>query len=699
MGKTSSECRRAFVVSLLLVLITAAAYLRIADIGFITLDDGDYVAQNTHVQVGLTWKGVKWAFTTMDASNWHPLTWLSHMLDCQLYGLNPLGHHATNLLFHIANVLLLFLVLSRMTGSLWRSAFVAALFGVHPLHVESVAWIAERKDVLSTFFWLLTTLAYVGYVRQPNKKRYLPMVLFFALGLMSKPMLVTLPLILLLLDYWPLGRWKMANGKWGMANGKWLMGNKKSVHQPSTIVHYRPLRHLILEKVPLLAMSVVSCVMTVIAQQGGRAINTLSYLPIAARINNAVAAYAAYILKMLWPAQLAIYYAHPLNTLPVWKIAMSAALLICISALVFVYGRRQRCLVTGWLWYLITLIPVIGLVQVGAQAMADRYTYVPLIGLFVIIAWCVPDRSTFVSRRFASYVLSVLAVVIIAALATRTWVQTGYWKDDVVLFKQALRIGGESAPMHLTLGTRLAERGDTDEAIIHYRRALEIIPNGLVTHNNLGIAFGYKGNLDEAICEFNKAIDIDPKCTQARCNLALALYSKNQLEESAKEFRRVIDIDPEYAEPHIGLAMVLKKMGKIEESKREDRIAGGLGTGIARMNFNRGIVLEQQGKLEEAIKEYRKALRINPNFIEAYTNLGVALKNQGRIDEAIKEYNKAISISPKAARVHKNLAIALYIKKNYAEAWKEVHLARKYGAEPHPGFIKSLSQQMPDPGK
>ena len=664
MVNASSAHRRVFVVSLLLVLITAAAYLRIVDTGFIALDDWEYVTQNAHVQVGLTWNGVKWAFTTMHVANWHPLTWLSHMLDCQLYGLNPLGHHVTNLLFHIANVLLLFLVLSRMTGSLWRSAFVAALFGVHPLHVESVVWIAERKDVLSTFFWLLTTLAYVGYVRQPNKKRYLPVVLFFALGLMSKPMLVTLPLILLLLDYWPLRRLETG------------------------------MRNLIWEKAPLLAMSAASCVMTVIAQQGGKAINTLSYLPIAARIDNAAAAYAAYILKMLWPAQLAIYYAHPLNTLPVWKIAMSAALLICISALVFVYGRRQRCLVTGWLWYLITLIPVIGLVQVGAQAMADRYTYVPLIGLFVIIAWCVPDRSTFVSRRFASYVLPVLAVVIIAALATRTWVQTGYWKDDVVLFKQALRIGGESAPMHLSLGTRLAERGDTDEAIIHYRRALEIIPNGLVTHNNLGIAFGYKGNLDEAICEFNKAIDIDPKCTQARCNLALALYSKNQLEESAKEFRRVIDIDPEYAKPHIGLAMVLKKMGKIEESKREDRIAGGLGTGIARMNFNRGIVLEQQGKLEEAIKEYRKALRINPNFIEAYTNLGVALKNQGRIDEAIKEYNKAISISPKAARVHKNLAIALYIKGNYAEAWKEVGLCEKYGGSPHPAFLASLSQKM-----
>jgi Flp pilus assembly protein TadD/uncharacterized membrane protein YhaH (DUF805 family) len=451
-------------------------------------------------------------------------------------------------------------------------------------------------------------------------------------------------------------------------------------------------------------MSAASCVITIIAQKSEKAVSTLYDLSLAIRVDNAAVAYAAYILKMLWPSRLAIYYVHPGDALPAWKIAGAVVLLVCISALVVVYGRRFRYLVTGWLWYLVTLVPVIGLVQVGAQVMADRYTYVPLIGLFIMIAWGIPDlfgRSDVAPccRPIAARSLPLLAGAIIAALAVRTWVQTGYWKDDVSLFEQAIRVGGDCSLVRTTLGLSLVDRGELDKAIANYRIALELNPDDAITHNGLGFALSTKGDMYGALCEYRKSVDLDPKSVRAHYNLALALYYEKQLEESVKEFRRVIDINRELAEAHTGLALVLEKMGKLDESKREYRIAAGLEGGAAHGHFARGVALVKQGKLDEAIKEYRLAIRAKPDFIEAFTNLGVALKNRGRIDEAIEEYRKALSINPRIPRIHNNYAVALAIKGEYAQAWEEVRLSRKFGGKPNPRFLRDLSSMMPEPKK
>ena len=351
--------RNLFLVAAVLSLVTLAAYWRLPANGFIVrYDDGAYVTQNPHVQAGLTGQTIRWAFTSVWSGNWHPLTWISHMVDCRLFGLNPLGHHLVNLLLHICNTILLLLVFTRMTGSLWRSAFVAAVFAIHPLHVESVAWVAERKDVLSTFFWMLTMGAYVLYSEKPGVKRYLPVAFIYALGLTAKPMLVTLPLVLLMLDYWPLGR-------------------------------SRSWRSLLLEKLPLLAMAAGSSIITLIAQRGV-ALSHLDAFPIGIRIENALVSYAVYIQKTLWPTKMAIFYPYP-ESIAAWKVAASAITLAGVSAMVLLTTRKRRYMGFGWMWYVVTLIPVIGLLQVGLQAMADRYTYVPLIGLFVIAAWLVPD--------------------------------------------------------------------------------------------------------------------------------------------------------------------------------------------------------------------------------------------------------------------------------------------------------------------
>ena len=415
-----ANIRYDFLVCLFLVIATLAVYWQVRNYSFVNYDDHMYVTQNHNVQAGLTLESITWSFTTIQASNWHPLTWISHMLDCQLYGMNPGRHHLTNVLLHILNSLLLFLVFMRMTGKLWQSGFVAALFALHPLHVESVAWISERKDVLSTFFWMLSLWGYLRYVERPGACRYLLLFFLFILGLMTKPMLVTLPFVLLLLDYWPLNRFQF--GSSGDCN--------YSIQRPFDF-------GLVWEKTPLFLLAAVSSVMTYIVQKSGGAVNSLATIPFHDRIANAIVSYVSYIGKMIWPDNLAVFYPYPKSIL-LWKVAGAGLLLVVVSVVIFRMVRTKPYFAVGWLWYIGTLVPVIGLVQVGSQGMADRYTYVPLIGIFVIIAWGVPDFMPKWRYKKIGFTVTIAAILAIIMITTR--LQIRYWSDSLTLFKHAFEV-------------------------------------------------------------------------------------------------------------------------------------------------------------------------------------------------------------------------------------------------------------------
>ena len=531
----SADTRRILLIGLLLIAATLAVFWRTLDNNFINYDDDNYVTANQHVQAGLTGESISWAFTSTVENNWHPLTWISHILDWQRYGQNPMGHHLTNLLFHIATVLLLFVVLYWMTKRVWRSAFVAALFAIHPLHVESVAWVAERKDVLSTFFWLLTMLAYVWYVERPKARRYILVVALFALGLMAKPMLVTLPFALLLLDYWPLKRL--------------LAGRRHSW------------RGLILEKSPLFALSAASSVVTYFVQKG--AVSSFDVLPLWMRVENAAVSYVTYIIKAIRPDNLAVIYPYPRHGLPIWEVVGAALLLVAISVVVLRCARRLPYLSVGWFWYLGTLVPVIGIVQVGLQAMADRYTYVPLIGIFIIIAWGVPDllRSRGLSQ--SGYVAVPAAIIIIGALTAATWKQVGYWRDSVTLFKHALACTKDNYVAHSNLAAALVRRpGELDKAIAHCHAALRIQPDSAEAHFNLGNALSRQGKPNDAIAQYREALRANPGDPEVHNNLGAALTAQGRTEEAIIHYKKALRIRPDCAETHNNLGNALSMQGK-----------------------------------------------------------------------------------------------------------------------------------------
>ncbi|MGD1049029.1 MAG: tetratricopeptide repeat protein, partial [Candidatus Krumholzibacteriaceae bacterium] len=465
-----------FPIMVVLLLATLVAYWHVLESDYLNFDDDVNITGNSHVSSGLDKDSLKWAFTSYYAANWHPLTWISHMLDYQLYGAKPMGHHLTNLLFHMANAILLFLVLTRMTGYVWRSAFVAALFALHPLHVESVAWVTERKDVLSTFFWMLTMFAYVYYTEKPSIKRYVLVPVLMCFGLMAKPMLVTLPFVLLMLDYWPLGR----------------LWPQRTVTGKGTTTA----RQLILEKLPLLALSVVSCVITYEAQRSGGAVAGTSLFPLSARVTNAMVTYISYLAKMVWPAGLSAFYLRPSDPRTAWQITGAGLLLVSISALAIRAGINRRYLLTGWLWYVVTLVPVIGLVQLGVQSKADRFTYIPLIGIFFIIAWGLPElftkrasaggararpaqhKTVAAKPKFGPLgPLAIPAGVVLVILAACTWHQVGFWRNSGTLFEHAVAVNPANYAAHNNLGTYLLGEGRTDEALAHFKEAVRIKPD------------------------------------------------------------------------------------------------------------------------------------------------------------------------------------------------------------------------------
>jgi len=666
--KVSPLHRYALEFSICLFLIAAilAVFWQVRTHEFLKYDDEAYVTVNPHVNAGLTLKGIIWAFTTTHASNWHPLTWLSHMLDCQLYGLNPAGHHLTNLVFHIASTLLLFLVLKGMTGALWRSGFVAALFALHPLHVESVAWVAERKDVLSTFFWILTMWAYVRYTKQPRLNRYMVVLLSFGLGLMSKPMLVTLPFVLLLVDYWPLGRFQFVP----LTSHRRLNTDKSKETGDQRSLALR----LVLEKVPFFALAAVSSFLTFFAQRSGGAVRSLEWVPLETRVANALVSYVSYIGKMIWPHRLAVLYPYS-HTLPIWQVAGAGLLLGVVSFLVILGARRRPYLMMGWLWYLGTLVPVIGLLQVGQQAMADRYTYVPLIGLFVMIAWGIPDILA--GWRFRKIVLSLSTGLLLLLLMTVTNFQLKYWRNDITLFEHTLAVTSDNFTINYYLGVFLAEHGKTQEAIAHFAEALRIRPDFAKADYNLGGLLANQGKTQEAIAHFAEALRIKPDFAEAHYNLGIILWNQGKIQEAIAHCVEALRINPDYAEAHYGLGEFLANQGKTQEAIAHFAEALRIRPDFAEAHSNLGIILGSQGKIQEAIAHFAEALRIKPDIAEAHSNLGIILTSQGRIQDAIAHFAEAVRLKPDYAMAHVNLGFAYLMIGDKNSALEEYKILKK----------------------
>lgn len=553
---TNSEQRQGSLdrpLALLLLIITIGAYWQIQHHDFIYFDDPSYVTVNHHVKPGLTTHGLAWAFSTFHTSNWHPLTWLSHMLDCELYGLNPAGHHLTNLFFHVANTLLLFLVLRESTGRRWSSFLVAGLFALHPLHIESVAWVSERKDVLSTFFWFLTMLAYVRYVRQPGFHRYMLSLILFAAGLLAKPMLVTLPFVLLLFDYWPLGRLGLP----------WA-GSEKKPPRYST-ADYVSARQLVLEKIPFLVLAASSSIVTFAAQSAGRAVLSLEALPLQARMLNALVSYVSYMGKMVWPHNLAVFYPHPEGMLTLWPGLASALFLVLLCILALRGARKRPFLLVGWFWFMGTLVPVIGLVQVGMQAMADRYTYIPLTGLFVAIVWGLSNLLERTGRIYRK-LLAVGAGLVLFGLMLCTWLQLQHWRNTLTLFEHALRVTKDNYAAHFILARAEAERGAIDKALSHYHSAVKINPTYVsIMHNRVGYDLAEQGRLEEAIAEFTGALEICPDYAHAYNNLGVVFARKGQFQEAIRHFLKALELSSGYSKARENLENARRQNDLMEE--------------------------------------------------------------------------------------------------------------------------------------
>jgi len=627
-------------ISIFLIAATILAYWQVASHDFVSFDDLTYITDNPHVRTGLTFEGMSWAFTTFHGANWHPLTWMSHMMDCQLFGLNPGMHHITNLLFHIANTLLLFLVLGRATGSLWRSAFVAGLFALHPLHVESVAWVAERKDVLSTFFWMLTIWAHIRYAARPCFTRYLLILLFFIFGLMAKPMVITLPFVLLLMDYWPLDRTQL-----GQSYSAVSMDFRKS----------SPL-FLALEKSPLFVMAAFSCVITFVSENQGTNVGSLNNLTLGSRIANALVSYGTYIRKMLWPHDLAVFYPHPVTVQP-WEALLSGLLLICLSIVFIRAARSHPYLTVGWLWYLGTLVPVIGLVQVGVQAMADRYTYIPLIGIFIMLAWGIPD--VLVKWRYGKIALASSMTLLFSALGFCTWSQVYYWKDSITLFTHTVNVTENNFRAMRDLGIALAHEGRLNDSAEAFFKSLNIHPNNPKTHRNLGVTLTNMGKLDDAIRHYSKAITIDPDYAEAYTDLGIVLVRVGRIDDSIDAFSKALEKESDNVKAHYNLGVLLARKGRFPEAFNHYTEALRIRPNDAKTINNLAVLLVSLGRPEEAARRLSEAVRVNPNDAGLRYNLGVVLVHLDKLEDAIIEFREALRIRPDYQMARRQLELAL----------------------------------------
>ena len=562
-------------VYLFLVAITLAVFGQTIRYDFVNFDDDLYVYNSPAIKAGLTVKGITFAFISQHAGNWHPLTTVSHMLDCQLYGLNADWHHATNVFLHIIAVLLLFQVLRKMTDAPWKSAVVAALFAVHPLHVESVAWVSERKDVLSAVFFFLTLGAYVHYAQSRSIMRYLLVTVLFVAGLMAKSMLVTAPVVLILLDYWPLNR---------------IRGQQADVG--------RPLLELVIEKIPLFVLSAGACVITFVLQK--RATGAIPPLPLLWRLENALASYVIYIWKTLWPTRLGVFYPHPNNTLSIGQVIFAVALLVAVTAAAAIFRSQRPYLLTGWFWYVVMLFPVIGVIQVGEQGHADRYTYLPSIGLFLAAVWFTADIAKVRRSQSRLVVATAITTVLLPVLAWTAFVQTSYWRNSRTLWNHALAVTSDNDVAHNNLGYLCAERGELDEAISHFESAAKIRSGKTNPHYDAGSAF-------------------------VQMNLADALARKDRSDEAMVHYEEAIRLQPYYADAY----------------------------------YNRGNVLFAKGRIDEAIADWEWTLQLQPNDADAHTSLGNAFLRQGSFKDAIAQYEMAVALAPEDTHSRNNLAWTL----------------------------------------
>jgi tetratricopeptide (TPR) repeat protein len=604
--------------------------------GFVDYDDPIYVTSNAEVQHGLTRAGAAWAFQTSDASNWHPLTWLSHMADVQFYGMNPAGHHLTSVLFHAANAALLFIILNAMTGAFWRSAIVAALFALHPLRVESVAWISERKDVLSTFFWLLAVWGYFKFCVSHWKAWYVAALVLFACGLMSKPMVVTLPFILLLLDFWPLKR----RLQW------WLVA----------------------EKIPFFVLAIISSVVTFIAQRRGGAVSSLSGFPLSARIANAVVSYVRYLAKMFWPVRFSVLYPHP-GHWPLWQIIGATLLLALITAFVIWRRREEPYLVVGWLWFVGMLIPAIGVVQVGIQSMADRYSYLPTVGILIMAVWGISEVI------HVQWLLVSVTSVAFAACLTLTPIQVRYWRDSDTLFRHAVAVTKDNYLAYNNLGYFLSQRGETEKSIPYYQSSLQINPNYDEAHNNLGFAYAQLGRFADATNEYIKALSINPNLTEAHNNLGNALGNLGLNDAAIHEYKVALEENPRHADAHNNLGIALAMHGKLDDAIAQFRLALLYKKNYASAHSDLGNALAMKGDYADAIAEYEASLRINPKDSQADNNIANVFAQQGKLDKATEYYRLALELKPDNPEAHYNYGLCLLRQGKQPQAIEELRAA------------------------
>jgi tetratricopeptide (TPR) repeat protein len=657
----AGRLRRLLPLCLLLVVVTLATFWPVTNHDFLNYDDNLYVTENPQVCGGLTWGGFGWAFGALHAANWHPVTWLSHMLDVTLFGMRSGPHHLVNVLFHSVNAVLLFAWLWRMTGARWRSAMVAALFALHPLHVESVAWVAERKDMLSTFFGFLSLFCYAGYVRKrspvadqesvasavpitgfrPGTLDYVLAFLFFTLGLMSKPMLVTWPFLMLLLDYWPLKRFKPAIPN---AHESWA-GTRLSTGWT-----------LVREKMPFLVLSLASSAITVIAQAKRHAVMPLIMLSFNERLGNAFISYARYLGKTFWPVNLAVPYPYP-ERWPALAVISSSLLIVSLCIGTFQLRRRWPFLLAGWFLFLGTLIPVIGLLQVGAQSMADRYTYVPLTGIFIVMVWGMGEALT--RWHLPRTPTAVGAGLVLAGCMVLTRNQLSYWQDSETLFRHAIALTKNNARACYDLGSYLETKGRVSEAMEYYQRAVQISPNYTKPLNNIGRILANEGRPDEAIKYYNRALQFDPNHLSTLINLGAVLADKHQFTEAMAMYEKVLRLDPNSVYAHFNLGVALEAEGRWEEAVGQYAEALRLQPDYWRAHNNLGHLLLLHGRPDEAVPHFLESLRLNPKQPDAHFNLGNALAIQQKYEEAVMHFAECLKLSPNYAPAHKNLGMAL----------------------------------------
>lgn len=608
-----------------LVAATLAVYLPVSHYEFVNYDDPVYVFENNHVRTGLTLAGTQWAFTTTAGGNWFPITWLSHMADVQYFGLRSGAHHVTNLILHLLSTFLLFVVFRRMTGACWPSAFVAFVFALHPLHVESVAWIAERKDVLSAFFWMITLLAWVWYTERTTAGRYALVLLAFCFALMSKSMVVTLPFVLLLLDIWPLSR----------------------TPRPQDFLRSR----VFWEKVPLLILAASLSVATFLAQRAGGAIASFDEIPFGVRLANAPISYVTYLSSFLWPSKLAAFYPYP-PVHPLWTVLAAVLILLAISALVLVRFHQNPYLAVGWLWYAVTLVPVIGLIQVGAQSHADRYTYLPLIGVSVGLAWGLAELTT----RWASakaFIIVIVGWCTLCSILTRR--QVSYWQDSESLFRHAVSVTSDNAVAQANLGDALMQRNRPAEALEHLREGIRIRPNIKSPYIDAGKALRQLGKLDEAVANDRLAAAEWPNDSDVRLTLGIALSEQGHMAEALEDERAAVRLDPESADARYNLGTLYATLGRIDEASAQLREAIRLQPELAEAHFNLGNVFAGLGDMAGAIAEYSTAIRLDPADFKARNNLGSVLASAGRYDAAIEQFAEVVRLRPDEPEFQRNL--------------------------------------------